>query len=538
MTLRPALLLATAALLGSATIAKPLFGFTPFPYDLTAEAVRRTAEIVRANSTLYALHFDDGVPWAELLDNKPLPARVQKEWDDLKRAAPPDRPVYLGLTPLDKDRKSLARQKGDKDGASLPWSLKLAALDDDKVKAAYLEYARRAVRQFEPTYLNIGIEAGEMASRDPKRWAQFEALYRHVASALKREYPNVKLGLSFGLQSLRKPEVARRARALVDASDYLCLSFYPHASPFGERFGEPPLGAGEAAWREPLDWVRRYTSKPIAICETGYLSQSATVKSFDLTMNGDPQLQAAYVRELAQTAERDNYLFVVWFLAVDYDRLYERMTGTPGNDVNLLWRNIGLWSGELKPKPAWEEWKRAVAGHVSAESGRAAIGKLPPPVPAEPTRAALVPGFEIGFNAHSQMFTAGPRGGVGLDGVNGMRWDYEYKGSDWVWIVRELVKPLPATTRRMKLRVRSDRPGPLFVQLEEAGGETFFTLLQPREDFAEVTIDLASLQPDPAKRQDGKLQPDKVIKLLVADPAGRDKATGRRTVWFQRWTFE
>ena len=214
--------------------ARPLFGFTPFPYDATPEAVAKTQAILNDNANIHAIHLDDGIPWEELLDDKPFPARVTKDWDDQARTIPAGRPVYVGLAPLAKDRKSLAPGKGAQDFMALPWSLKFAALDDDKVKRAYLEYARRAVARFKPTYLNLGIEAGEMASRDPKRWPQFEALYRYVFDALKRDNPQLKIGISFGLQGLRKAATAQRAKALVESSDYIGLSFYPTASPFGE----------------------------------------------------------------------------------------------------------------------------------------------------------------------------------------------------------------------------------------------------------------------------------------------------------------
>jgi hypothetical protein len=537
-------------LAAGAACARPLFGFTPFPYDATPQAVARTQEILREGATIHAIHMDDGIPWDELLDGRAIPKRVQKEWDDLARAVPAGRPVYLGLAPLAKDRKSLVQGKGEKDFLALPWSLKLAALDDDKVKSAYLEYARRAVAQFKPAYLNLGIEAGELASRDPKRWPQFEALYRHVASALKREHPQLKIGISFGLQGLRKPETAQRVRSLVEASDYIGLSFYPHASPFGERFGEPALGEGPQAWREPLEWVRAFTKKPIAICETGYLTNPVTVKSFNLQLKGDIDLQTQYVRELAQFAERDDYLFVVWFLAVDYDRLFERMGGaTASNDVNLLWRNIGLWTGDVKPKPAWEEWKRAVAGRSEGAPPRsapavvavdqAAVIAAAPATRTAPESAAIRSNTaEVGFTTERQLFQTSPNGEASLEPEAGMRWSYAYKKDEWSWAARDLGLTLPATTQRLKLRLRSDRPGALFVQLEETGGETFFALVNPSKDWTDVTLELASLKPDPAKRKDGVLQPERIIKLLVADPAGRDKVDGRRSVWISRWSFD
>ncbi|MGS0755409.1 hypothetical protein ACVBEH_12355 [Roseateles sp. GG27B] len=537
--------LVIALLLSSLTVgltARPLFGFTAFPYDATAQAVITVQSLLREHANLYALHFDNGIPWDELLDGKPLPPKIQRDWDEALRAIPAGRPVYLGLAPLAKDRKSLAPGRGDKE-LPLPWSLKLAALDDDKVKAAYLQYARRAVRQFKPAYLNLGIEAGELAARDPKRWPQFEALYRHVAGALKREYPNMLIGISFGLQSLRQPEVAQRAKALMEASDYLGLSFYPHASLFGERFGEPALRAGEDAWREPLTWLRNYTSKPIAFCETGYLSRTATLPRLKLTLNGDAVLQASYVRELAQYAERDNYLFVVWFLAVDYDRLYERMGGDkPDNEVNLLWRNIGLWDGELRPKPALAEWDRAVSGRGPVAALRAAApgpaASVTAPVAVAPSTLSVVQSVEIGFSSAGQLFQAGGGSQMVLEGIDGAQWHYKYRRHEWAWAVRPIEVPLPATARRMVLSLKSDRSGPLFLQVEQQGGETFFTMLEPKADWTEVTIELSSLRPDPAKRKDGVLKPDRIVKLLLADAAGRDGVEGQRSVGLARWRFE
>lgn len=523
---------ALVALTTAPASARPLYGFTPFPYDSTDEAVTRTLDIVRNNANVHALHLDDGIPWDELLDAKPNPKRVQREWDDWTRVIPTGRPVYLALAPLAKDRKSLAPTKGEAGtSSSLPWSLKLARLDDDKVKAAYLEYARRAVKQFRPSYLNLGIEAGELAARDPKRWPQFEALYRHVSQALKRDNPRLQIGISFGLQSLMKPGVAELAKPLVDASDYLGLSFYPHMSPFAEKFGDPPLGEREQAWRAPLDWVQRYTNKPIALCETGYSSMNAELPAYSLKIKGDPVLQASYVRELAQLAERDNYLFIVWFLAVDYDRLYERMSGTPDNEVNLLWRNIGLWSGDIKAKPGWAEWQNALAGRIEPLAAKTStVGSALAP--------AAITATEIGFSSAKQLFLTGPGGKATLEPDAGMRWTFDYKGTEWAWATRDIGTRLNTTAKRMSLRLRSDRPGPLFVQVELADGQTFFTQIEPRSAWSDFSMDLTQLKADPAKKRDGVLAPERITKLLIADAGAQNKARGQRNVWIARWTFE
>lgn len=336
----------------------PLFGFTAFPYDFTLEAVIKTHEIVVANSTIYAVHFDDGIPWKEALTDVPWPRRVQKEWDDQARAIPAGRKVYLGLAPLATDRRSLAPATGEQKRLPLPAELAGAGLDDAKVEAAYLNYARRAVRQFKPDFLNLGIEAGGILMRDPVRWHQFERLYEYVRTQLKRDNPNLQIGISFSLGHLRVEANAKIARPLIEKSDYLGLSFYPSASAFDEKFGLPPFGQGADAWRKPLAWVRAYTDKPLALCETGYTTRDCDIQQFDLHIKGSSVLQAAYVREVFEIARRDRYAFVIWFLAIDYDKLYAKMP--PGSEVMQLWRNIGLLDGDLHPKPGWAVWQAEI----------------------------------------------------------------------------------------------------------------------------------------------------------------------------------
>ncbi len=329
------------------------FGFTPFPYDFTLEAVAKTRETIAPHSTLWALHYDNGIPWQEALADAPFPARVQRDWDRDAKAIPAGHVVYVGLAPLDKDRKSLAPATGEQERMPMPEALRGVPLDDPNVQKAYLNYARRAVRQFRPRYLNLGIEAGEIMSRDFSRWPRFERLYEHVRAALKQEFPDVQFGISFALGTLRTPREAQAARALIARSDYVGIRFYPYASSFSEKFGAPPY-RGETPWREPLAWLRAYTDKPLAFCETGFTTQDIEVPQFALSMQGSPEAQAAYTKELFELARRDRYAFVVWFLAIDYDKLYAKMPA--GSDVLKLWRNIGLLDGDLRPKPAWALW--------------------------------------------------------------------------------------------------------------------------------------------------------------------------------------
>lgn len=515
---------------------KPLFGFTPFPYDFTTEAVDKTRQLIVPNSGLYALHLDDGIPWKEALESKPFPARVQREWDDWASKIPPGHAVYVGLAPLAKDRKNLAPSRGERDGESLPPTLKNARLDDERVKQAYLAYARRAVLQFKPDFLNLGIEAGELASRNASHWPEFIALYDYVATTLKHEFPRLKIGISFGLQSLRDPKVARLAKPVMDKSDYLGLSFYPYMSPFGEKFGDPPLPAGTNAWREPLAWVRNFSTKPIAICETGFSSRDVQIRSFDLEFRGSPEMQAIYVHDLLQTARRDGYLFVVWFLAIDYDKLYAKMP--KGSEVNLIWRNIGLLDSELRPKPAWNEWKNAIESAQPTTSVQNTNNTRRSAVLQKTTVKT------IGFSSTDDLFTCMPNSSIQLEPASGtqntasMRWNYNYARGEWAWCTKKFTPGRLSGTSRMQIWVKSDRNGPLFLQLEEDGGEAFFTTIQADTNWRQTTLNLAEFRVDPAKKQNSQLEAERINAILLADSDARNGATGLRTVWLSHWNFE
>ena len=510
------------------------FGFTPFPYDSTAKAYLETRKVIVPNSNLFALHYDDCVPWQAALDDTPFPPSIGNKWRDDARSIPADHVVYVGLAPLAKDRKSLAPSCG-----RMPKAFRHAPMDDPAIVKAYINYARRAIVTFKPRFLNVGIEVGEVMTRDLRRWHAFERLYAELYKTLKRDYPDVQIGVSFGLQSLREPRNARLARPVVDQSDYLGLSFYPHASAFGEKLGQPALGRHPDSWRKALDWVGRYTDKPIAIAETGFSSRDIRMPHYGLFMKGNETWQAQYVHDLLQRAKDRHYLFVVWFLAIDYDDLYERMPKTPENQANLLWRNIGLFDGRRRPKPAWFEWLRmnGLPGAVPVASQASAIVASPP--------AAQTGGLvlRLGFDSATDLLSCDPASRVDWQATSGhagrgaMRWRYDYGRKDWKWCVGELARGRLAQADSLVFWLKAERSGRLFIQLEEAGGETFFTTVDMDGSWRRVALPLDSFGPDPAKRQDGRLDKARIVKLLLADFDDRRTGKVQQTVWLSDMGF-
>ncbi len=339
------------------------YGFTAFPYDFSLDAVRKTHEIILPNSNLYAIHLDQCLPWKEALEGKPFPKWLRNDWNDVSSRIPKDHSVYVAVTPTQTDRRSLAEQCGSSEDSPRkpPAEIVGKSYRDPLVQQAYFNYVKRVVEQFKPKYINIGIEMSELALQHPDEWPAFADLYLNTRKRLKESFPKLWVGMEFVLQSLMKPSVASLAKPVVDQSDYIGISFYPYGSAFGEKFGAPklPSTASGKQWKEPLEWLKRYTDKPIGICETGYTSDTVHLNiAGGIDFPGSPELQKRFLRDLVDYAKRDHYAFVVWFIAIDYDAMLKVFGDSPAVEWKKIWVHAGLFDKNLKPKPAWSEWQR------------------------------------------------------------------------------------------------------------------------------------------------------------------------------------
>jgi hypothetical protein len=343
------------------TATQPLYGFTAFPYDLSLEAIDKVHEIILPNSNLYAIHRDDGcVPWAEALSGAPFPDWLTKDWADIKARVPAEMPISLHLTPTQQDRRTMAYQCGDAEGevGIMPAALEDKIYNDPQIMTAYLNYARRIADIFEPTFLTVGIEMSELSLRHPDEWEPFAELMDATLEGLKASRTRLKIGAEFVLQSLLLPRVAAQVKPLIERLDFLGISFYPYGGEFGELYGAPALPPPPAQWREPLEWLRGYTNKPIAIVEAGYTTKDREV--FGVRFPGNEELQEAFLNDLLAFAKEDNYFFVVWFVPVDYEKLLRKLPETTNTQAAHIWVNAGLFDSNLNPKGAWELWQKSV----------------------------------------------------------------------------------------------------------------------------------------------------------------------------------
>jgi hypothetical protein len=325
-------------------------GFSPFPWDMTAEAVNATRQFITQNGNILAHHFDGGVPWTEALENKPFHPTLENDWKDRRKISSPMK-TLVSVTPLNGGRNGLALYRGKDENMPLPDQFKGKALNDPIVKTAYLNYCRRAVEHFRPDYFAIGIEVNELIHNSPKQWPQFVELYKYIYSELKKDHPRLPIFATVTLHNLTNPgwkdlkTQQEKIREFLPCNDIAGISYYP----FMAGQSEKPTAT--------LDWIRSFTDKPIAITETGYPAETIRLKSFNLTIPSDPTKQAVYFETLLDRANRDHYLFVVAFLYRDYDALWERIKAT-APEAFIVWKDCGLIDEKGSERPAYGVWKR------------------------------------------------------------------------------------------------------------------------------------------------------------------------------------
>ncbi len=90
-----------------------LMGFTPFPYEISQQAVDNTYQNIIRDGDMVLAHFDNGILWNEALNDLPFPGNVQYEINQIVTRIPPDHKIFLTTTPNHTDRETLAHYWND-----------------------------------------------------------------------------------------------------------------------------------------------------------------------------------------------------------------------------------------------------------------------------------------------------------------------------------------------------------------------------------------------------------------------------------------
>ncbi|HWP23645.1 MAG TPA: hypothetical protein VNM15_05610 [Candidatus Binatia bacterium] len=325
-----------------------LMGFTLWPADLSREGVRAAEEFAYAHGDIVSIMLIGGIPWPEALEGKPYSRDVQQA---LSYRPPAGKKLFLSISPLDKDRRTLAPYWGERDSMPLPSPWDRETLNSARVKKAFLQFVVRSVQTLRPDYLAIGVESNVLLSREPAKWAALKDLHRETYGALKKAFP--ALPVFFTTEVLHYKKLAsdakradqeREVAELMKFSDLFAMSVYPHMS---REVPRPVPG-------EFLDFATRFR-KPIAVSESGMTSRAVQLRSYGVTLPGSEDDQRHFTELLLNVAARDRYLFVINFATTDSDRLVARLR-PPLDDLARIYAYLGMQTSDRRPKPASAVW--------------------------------------------------------------------------------------------------------------------------------------------------------------------------------------
>lgn len=343
-------------------------GFTPFPHAYTVAAVEAAYDVISNDADMVVQHLDDGIPWAEALDNADngttyrdtYAANLVGDLDYKFQHNPAGHALYLAVTPLDMMREGLALHRGDSSNEALtpPWDG--YDLDDPLVIRAYIQHCMNMIDHFDPDFFVYAIEANILAAHDKlngtNKWSDFVTLAGSVYSALKARHPDlpVSLSLQVGFFHADVSEQTAAIAQILPYTDSVAISAYP--------FTDIPDPADL-----PADYFSRLTdlapSKPVVIAETAWPAEDLEDVNNPGTIIAaeDPQRQQKYIRFLIDEMDRLNGRFLVLFCTRDYDDFWESDLKNDSNaQLIRTWRDTGLYDGAGNPRPALDIWQEAL----------------------------------------------------------------------------------------------------------------------------------------------------------------------------------
>lgn len=330
-------------------------GFTPFPYDISGEAVNYVYDKIESEADIINHHFDNGVPWQEAFTGAPFSQMITGDWNFRKSHTPASHKVYLSVTPLNFSRTGLAAYRGSEDNMPLPSPWDTYRFNDEAVKVAYFNYCKRSIDFFQPAYFNMAIEANLLYFNNPAVWSEYMQLHSYIYQKLKATYPALQIFTSvtgahlldgyFGGNDYAQQRLA--VLQLMEYSDLYAISFYPYLSGFlANPYPE-----------NTFEELFNISPKPLAIAETGYVAQRFTIDVGKGLVNieSDPAKQQKYFQDLLKACEERKAEFVINFALRDYDQLWEDI-GSP-NDINIAWRDSGFYDENGNSRPVLATWK-------------------------------------------------------------------------------------------------------------------------------------------------------------------------------------
>ena len=425
--------------------------------------------------------------------------------------------VFLTVNPIDTNN------------LRIPVDLKNCAFDDPEVIKRYrrlIDYVLDQVPDLDLVAIGIGNEIDAYLANHKARWKQYQTFYEAGRRYIKSIRPELKIGT----KAMMYGHIFNHTAALQEMnrySDLIMVTYYPLKDGF--RVHQPSIVHDHFNRLTTI-----YEGRPISMLEAGYPSSTY--------IGGSERKQADFIRELFAAWDDHHaqiqHMNFMWLHDVSDDKLkeFEKYYRISARSFVEFLATLGLRTYDGIDKPAFKELKR------QAQVRNWDVGPGDQVNRSQNTTAEEAAGeVIIGFSEERSLFQCAPGGSASLrdtgprpDSVS-MRWDFNY-GADWQWCLKGADGRMLRNAGGISLWLKSNRNGPFFVRIDESDGESFFVMAHPEKIWKKFEFKLYEFTVDPKTRRNGRLEPQNIVHLILANPPGQIDIS--RTVWIADFIFK
>lgn len=326
-------------------------GFTPFPYEISNEAVTYCYAKISQESDIVSQHFDDGIPWNEALKDTDFHPNITADWQFRKSNTPANHKIFLTVTPINLLRTGLSPYKSADPNLPLPAPWDTIRFNHTDVKTAYYNFCKRIISYFNPDYFAMGIEVNLLMANNKDLWDEYFDLHKTVYQKLKNDFPQLPIFVTqTGMDLIGSYTNANYLdqitafNQIMNYSDYLAISSHVFLTSL----------LADSIPDQIFDKMFTLSNKPICISETSYPAEEFSINNGTITISGSQEKQKLFFTKLFDKAQKYNCRFIINFVIRDYDILWQQI-GSP-DDLYKLWRDTGIYDGEGNERSIKNLW--------------------------------------------------------------------------------------------------------------------------------------------------------------------------------------
>jgi len=311
-----------------------MMGISTLPRELNTKSYAEAFRLAGENGEMVLIQRTP--PWSEFLPGADVGEDTAKTTAAERQAAADGHlRTFFAIDPTN-------GETGRDRLAGLPSSLTGAHFDDERVRQAFVSYARYVALNYKPAYLALGVEMNLYYNKNKQDLENFESLYAEAYDRVKEISPDTQVTVTFqyeDLQGILPTQDKHFAdwqliKAFGSKLDVVAISTYPSFA----------FKAAAAIPDNYYSQLRAFATQPIVIAEMGFAS-AAGPKGLN---SGTEQDQDAYLKRALADAQAMKMPFVIWFAG--WDPSYAKDTALG------VFQHIGLLRDDNTAKPAWASW--------------------------------------------------------------------------------------------------------------------------------------------------------------------------------------